>query len=68
MDGFDIQTHDTSFVEPNNPRSEAKWKQAVQDLERRGLIERQSESLLTVTDAGFKLADRSGNTAEQSNK
>jgi hypothetical protein len=64
MDGFDIQTNNKNFVETNNPRSEARWKQAVQELERNGLLERQSESVLQITNDGYKMADRisSGST------
>jgi hypothetical protein len=58
MDGFDIQTNNRSFVETGNPRSEAKWKQAVQELERNGLVERQSDSVLQITNDGYKMADK----------
>jgi hypothetical protein len=57
-EGLDIQTNDKSFVESNNPRSEARWKEAVQELEHRGLIERESSSMLSITNAGYKLVDR----------
>ena len=57
-DGLDIQTNNRSFVESHNPRSEAKGRAAVEELDRMGLIERQSSSMLTITDAGYKLADK----------
>jgi len=58
MDGLDIQTNGKNFVESNNPRSEAKWTAAVKALQHRDLIERQSESMLSVTNAGYELADK----------
>jgi hypothetical protein len=57
MGGFDIQTNDKNFVESQSPRSEARWKKAVQTLERNGLVERKSESVLQITDEGYKVAD-----------
>jgi hypothetical protein len=58
MDGFEIQTNDKGFVEAGNPRSEAKWKKAVQELEQNGLVERQSESVLQITSDGYAMADK----------
>jgi hypothetical protein len=58
MDGFEIQTNDKCFVEAGNPRSEAKWKKAVQELEQNGLVERQSESVLQITSDGYAMADK----------
>ena len=57
-EGLDIQTNNKSFVESRNPRSEARWRAAVEELEQRGLIERQSSSVLSITNAGYKLVDR----------
>jgi hypothetical protein len=65
MDGFEIQTNDKGFVEAGNPRSEAKWKKAVQELEQNGLVERQSESVLQITNDGYAMADK---IARQSGK
>ena len=56
-EGLDIQANNKSFVESSNPRSEARWREAVEELEQRGLIERQSSSVLSITNAGYKLAD-----------
>jgi hypothetical protein len=60
MDGFDIQTNNKSFLETGNPRSEARWKHAVQELEKHGLLERLSDSVLQITNAGYEQADRIG--------
>jgi hypothetical protein len=57
-EGMGIQTNGKGFVEPSSPRSEARWREAVQELEQRGLIERQSSSVLTMTHAGYTLADK----------
>lgn len=53
MDGFDLQTNNTAFVETGSSRSAARWRAVVQELERMDLVERLSESVLRVTDAGF---------------
>ncbi len=37
--GLQIITNGKDFVEPNNPRSEAKWENAVRELVGMGLIE-----------------------------
>jgi hypothetical protein len=65
LNRFDIQTNDKGFVEAGNPRSEAKWKKAVQELERDGLAERLSESVLQITSDGYAMAD---NLASQNGK
>jgi hypothetical protein len=58
LSSFDIQTNDKGFVEEGNPRSEAKWKKAVQELERNGLVERLSESVFQITSDGYEMADK----------
>ena len=56
-EGLQIQTNGKSFVESQNARSEAKWKAAIQQLEQRGLIQREGDSIFSLTDEGFNVAD-----------
>jgi Domain of unknown function (DUF4062) len=66
MDGFDIQTNNRNFVESGSPRSEARWKHAVNELESNGLLNRLSESVLQITNDGYKMADQiSGSSTDR---
>lgn len=56
-EGLQIQTNGKAFIESQNARSEAKWEAAIQQLEQRGLIQRESSSIFSLTDKGFKVAD-----------
>jgi hypothetical protein len=56
-EGLQIQTNGKVFVEAQNARSEAKWRAAIQQLEQRRLIRRESSSIFSLTDEGFKIAD-----------
>lgn len=64
LGGLIIKTGNRSFVETGDPkleaRSEARWKQAVQDLVDHGLIEDPTGKgkFFEVTHSGFQLADR----------
>ena len=59
MHGQTIQTNGREFIEQGNPRSTARWEQAVNDLAAQGLIEdrwHQGE-VFAVTGKGYKVAD-----------
>jgi hypothetical protein len=60
MGGSIIQTNNRGFVEPGNPRSEAHWKGALNELEELNLIEDRGHSgeAFFVTDEGYRAADR----------
>ncbi len=61
MQGLIIQTNGRQFTEPENPRSEAQWEAAVQELYSNGFIQDRGYKgeIFTVTSAGYELADRS---------
>lgn len=58
-DGLAIQTNNRQFGETGDPRSEAKWKAALDELVRLGLLEERGYvgQIFAVTDAGFRLAE-----------
>lgn len=58
--GLIIQTNERQFVESDNPRSEAQWEAAVQELYSNGFIRDRGHKgeIFTVTNAGYKLADK----------
>ena len=45
------------FTQRGTPRSEAKWKRAVEELQQAGFLEDGDGSSRKVTDAGFQMAD-----------
>lgn len=57
--GMFVQTNNRNFVEEGNPRSEAKWRGVVRDLEERGLLEQEGYKgeIFRVTDLGYQLLD-----------
>jgi predicted nucleotide-binding protein len=59
MGGRIIQTNDRGFVEPGDPRSEARWKGAVDELHRLGLIEDRGHKreAFAVTNDGYRVAE-----------
>jgi hypothetical protein len=62
LGGTHIQTNNRQFVELGNPRSEARWRRAVDELETSGLIEDRGGKgeVFSLTDAGYKVADAFG--------
>jgi hypothetical protein len=60
MEGLIVQTNNKSFAEPGNPRVEATWKAAVDELEELRLIQPLSHErhVFSVTREGYELADR----------
>jgi hypothetical protein len=54
-----IQTNNRGFVEPGNPRSEALWKGAIEELAHLGHIKDQNYKgeAFSVTDSGYHVAD-----------
>lgn len=59
MGGRHVQTNGRSFVTSGDPRAEARWKGAVDELHRLGLIEDRGgkRELFFVTDEGYRVAD-----------
>jgi hypothetical protein len=59
MDGMHISTHNTQFGEKGNPRLEAKWKAAVNQLVSLQLIEDRGYKgeVFVITDEGYRIAD-----------
>jgi len=58
--GLTVQTNEQNLCpEPHNPRVEAPWSQAVEDLETAGLLEATSwkREAFRLTAQGFKVAD-----------
>lgn len=60
LGGQMIQTNGRGFVEAGDPRSEARWKGAINELSQLGLIEDRGHKreVFFVTDDGYRLADR----------
>jgi hypothetical protein len=60
--GSHVQTNRKTFTEPGNPRSEARGRGAVKELQNLGLIEDRSYKgeVFTMTDAGYRVAELSG--------
>jgi len=59
LGGRIIQTNNRGFVEEGNPRSEARWKGAIDELQQLGLIEDRAYTgeAFFVTDRGYRVAD-----------
>ena len=57
--GVRIGAGDREFIEADNPRSEARWLHALQELEDKGLIEPLSpkRQVFRVTHTGYQIAD-----------
>jgi hypothetical protein len=58
--GFNHNHKWKTLIEPGNPRAEAKWKAAVDDLETMGMIEPLSpeRTVFQITHGGYQAADR----------
>jgi hypothetical protein len=59
MAGCAVQTNNRGFIESGNARSEARWRSAVDELERTGLLEDRGgdHELFFVTGEGYRVAD-----------
>jgi hypothetical protein len=59
LSGCTVQTNNRSFIESGSARSEARWRSAVDDLERAGLLEDRGgdHELFFVTGEGYRVAD-----------
>ena len=59
MHGQSIQTNGREFIEHGNPRSTARWAQALKDLAAHGLIEDRwhQDAVFAVTGKGYEVAD-----------
>ncbi len=53
-----IKVGNKDFGEDNNPRSEAEWEAAIEELESLGYIKLKSEDYYTVTSIGFAIGDQ----------
>ena len=60
LQGLIVSTNRKGFTEPLNPRSEQRWKAAVEELVRLRLLERQGSrgEVFGITHAGYEVADR----------
>ena len=63
MGGVTIQTNRKGFTGKNSARSDARWKQAIDELEQKRLIEdpKGKGEAFEVTHSGFQLADALSN-------
>jgi hypothetical protein len=54
-----IQTNGRSFVEPGDPRSEARWRGALDEIHRLSLIEDRGNKrgVFAVTNDGYRVAE-----------
>jgi len=59
FEGTSIQTNGQNLTEPGNPRSVAKWKSALDELIRNGLLEQRDRrgEVFSITEEGFKISD-----------
>ncbi len=66
MQGLIIQTNGKQFTEVGNPRSEARWDAAVDELYQGGYVQDRGYKgeVFTVTNAGYELADAIQQKAE----
>ncbi len=69
MEGLIVQVDQQQFAETKNRRSEARWREAVEELLRLGLIKRPSHDsdVIDVTHAGFEYADKLRSAGGHSN-
>lgn len=60
LNGLHVQTNGRNFVELHNPRSEATWRGAVEELLTLGLIEDRGSKgeILRMTASGYAMAER----------
>jgi len=60
LEGFRVQSNGKQFVQTGSPRSEAKWKSALDELMALGLLEDRGHKgeVLGLTNAGYEVADR----------
>jgi predicted nucleotide-binding protein len=66
IQGLTVSTNNKGFAESGNPRSQAKWKAAIAELVKAGLLEPLSEEAFGITNAGYETAERM--RAEQGTK
>jgi hypothetical protein len=57
--GFSVQTNSKNLVESQDPRTQARWEEAVRQLEAEGLIQDRGYKgeVFAITEAGYKIAD-----------
>jgi hypothetical protein len=55
--GLVVQASGKQFVQPRNPRSEAQWRAALEQLAGRDFVRHDAGSLWVVTEEGFRAAD-----------
>ena len=59
LGGTYVKTNNRDFIEQGNPRSEAKWRAAVDELIYLGLVEDRAGrgEIFNVTDTGYRTAE-----------
>ena len=57
LSGLTIGTNGKVFNQPGDPRSEAHWMQAVNDLASSELLEQQGEEVYSMTEKGYRSAE-----------
>jgi hypothetical protein len=57
-EGLIVSTNKTGFAEGGNPRSQATWRAAVDELVKAGLLVPLSSDVLEVTHQGYEIAER----------
>jgi hypothetical protein len=59
FEGTSILANGQSLTDPGNPRSEAKWKSALEELIRNGLVEQRDRrgEVFSITGEGFRISD-----------
>jgi hypothetical protein len=58
--GLGLQVNKKKFTEPGNPRAEARWEAALEELINGGFVKPYGDQgvIFKITDAGYRLADR----------
>jgi hypothetical protein len=63
LGGNGLRVGEQEFMD-GTPRSEAKWRSALAELDRAGTLEGISENIYRMTDAGYRVADGSEDPTE----
>ena len=63
--GDTIYAGGQTFIPSSDPRNDAEWREALSELETKGLIATQGKMLYAVTAAGYRVADELGGNRVQ---
>jgi hypothetical protein len=61
--GLGVETNGRSMIaEPGNPREQARWRAAIGELAKRGLLEQRDQKgeVFKVTDQGYRMGELLG--------